>query len=186
VGEGRIALLASTMRWLWTGAFEGGGPQLSLLRQDLRNWNEWPSRRFEEDAAGGPRPRGRRIRSRAARWMMPARRGGRSPVQTRGDGFVAAGTDRARADAGGVPNGPQPGALTRDLFEGDLDTVPRRLARQPRASSWQTIYQWRAAWPGWCGQRGAGIFGAVGPGGVPSVREVRPGRRAAGARLDRG
>jgi len=37
VGEGRIALLASDHAWLWSRGFEGGGPQLELLRR-LAHW----------------------------------------------------------------------------------------------------------------------------------------------------
>ncbi len=37
VGDGRIALLASDQAWLWARGFEGGGPQLELLRR-LAHW----------------------------------------------------------------------------------------------------------------------------------------------------
>ncbi|WP_298260331.1 hypothetical protein [uncultured Litoreibacter sp.] len=37
VGEGRIALLASDQAWLWHRGYEGGGPQLELLRR-LAHW----------------------------------------------------------------------------------------------------------------------------------------------------
>ena len=37
VGEGRIALLASDHAWLWARGYEGGGPQLELLRR-LAHW----------------------------------------------------------------------------------------------------------------------------------------------------
>jgi hypothetical protein len=37
VGEGRIALLTSDQAWLWGRGFEGGGPQLELLRR-LAHW----------------------------------------------------------------------------------------------------------------------------------------------------
>lgn len=37
VGEGRVALLASDHVWLWSRGFEGGGPQLELLRR-LAHW----------------------------------------------------------------------------------------------------------------------------------------------------
>ncbi len=36
-GEGRVALLASDHAWLWSRGFEGGGPQLELLRR-LAHW----------------------------------------------------------------------------------------------------------------------------------------------------
>ncbi|SFR38526.1 hypothetical protein [Litoreibacter janthinus] len=37
VGDGRIALMASDHAWLWHRGFEGGGPQLELLRR-LAHW----------------------------------------------------------------------------------------------------------------------------------------------------
>ncbi|MDE4133178.1 hypothetical protein PXK00_08645 [Phaeobacter sp. QD34_3] len=36
-GEGRVALLASDHAWLWSRGYEGGGPQLELLRR-LAHW----------------------------------------------------------------------------------------------------------------------------------------------------
>ncbi|MEP5009949.1 hypothetical protein, partial [Roseobacter sp.] len=37
VGEGRVALLASDHAWLWARGYQGGGPQLELLRR-LAHW----------------------------------------------------------------------------------------------------------------------------------------------------
>ncbi len=37
IGEGRVALLASDHSWLWDRGYEGGGPQLELLRR-LAHW----------------------------------------------------------------------------------------------------------------------------------------------------
>ena len=37
VGQGRVALLASDHAWLWSRGYEGGGPQLELLRR-LAHW----------------------------------------------------------------------------------------------------------------------------------------------------
>lgn len=37
-GEGRVALLASDQVWLWGRGFEGGGPQLELLRR-IAHWS---------------------------------------------------------------------------------------------------------------------------------------------------
>ncbi len=36
-GEGRVAVLASDQAWLWSRGYEGGGPQLELLRR-LAHW----------------------------------------------------------------------------------------------------------------------------------------------------
>lgn len=37
VGEGRVSLMASDHAWLWSRGYEGGGPQLELLRR-LAHW----------------------------------------------------------------------------------------------------------------------------------------------------
>lgn len=37
VGEGRVAMLASDQAWLWSRGYQGGGPQLDLLRR-LAHW----------------------------------------------------------------------------------------------------------------------------------------------------
>jgi hypothetical protein len=37
VGQGRVALMASDHAWLWSRGYEGGGPQLELLRR-LAHW----------------------------------------------------------------------------------------------------------------------------------------------------
>ncbi|MEM9247501.1 MAG: hypothetical protein AAGB05_02280 [Pseudomonadota bacterium] len=37
VGDGRVALMASDHAWLWSRGYEGGGPQLELLRR-LAHW----------------------------------------------------------------------------------------------------------------------------------------------------
>ncbi|SFG99103.1 hypothetical protein SAMN04488020_105241 [Palleronia marisminoris] len=48
VGEGRVALLGSDHAWLWSRGFEGGGPQLDLLRR-VAHWSmEEPE--LEEEA----------------------------------------------------------------------------------------------------------------------------------------
>ncbi len=56
VGEGRIAMLASDHAWLWSRGYEGGGPQLELLRR-LAHWMMGEPELEEEaltaDSAGG-------------------------------------------------------------------------------------------------------------------------------------
>jgi hypothetical protein len=50
VGQGRVAVLASDQSWLWGKGFEGGGPQLELLRR-LAHWMlKQPE--LEEEALG--------------------------------------------------------------------------------------------------------------------------------------
>ena len=47
-GKGRVALLASDQAWLWDRGFEGGGPQLELLRR-IAHW-EMKEPELEEEA----------------------------------------------------------------------------------------------------------------------------------------
>ena len=47
-GKGRVALLASDEAWLWSRGYEGGGPQLELLRR-LAHW-EMKEPELEEEA----------------------------------------------------------------------------------------------------------------------------------------
>ncbi len=49
-GLGRVALLASDQAWLWSRGFEGGGPQLDLLRR-LAHWM-MKEPELEEEALG--------------------------------------------------------------------------------------------------------------------------------------
>ncbi|MEM6546377.1 MAG: glutamine amidotransferase [Pseudomonadota bacterium] len=48
VGEGRVALLTSDHAWLWNRGFEGGGPQVDLLRRTAHWLMQEPE--LEEDA----------------------------------------------------------------------------------------------------------------------------------------
>jgi len=54
VGQGRIAMLASDQAWLWHRGFEGGGPQLELLRR-LAHWMMKEPELEEEDLSAGAR-----------------------------------------------------------------------------------------------------------------------------------
>lgn len=56
-GEGRIALLASDHAWLWARGFEGGGPQLELLRR-LAHWMMGEPELEEEALNADPVPDG--------------------------------------------------------------------------------------------------------------------------------
>jgi len=60
VGEGRVALLASDHAWLWSRGFEGGGPQLELLRR-LAHWMMKEPELEEEALWAEPNGQGLRI-----------------------------------------------------------------------------------------------------------------------------
>nr|WP_208103419.1 hypothetical protein [Rubellimicrobium sp. CFH 75288] len=57
VGEGRAALIASDHPWLWDRGFEGGGPQLEMLRR-LAHWL-MKEPELEEEALGATAEGGR-------------------------------------------------------------------------------------------------------------------------------
>jgi len=59
VGEGRVALIASDHSWLWDRGYEGGGPQLELLRR-LAHWM-MREPELEEEALWGE-PNGQTMR----------------------------------------------------------------------------------------------------------------------------
>lgn len=63
VGAGRVALLASDHAWLWSRGFEGGGPQLELLRR-LAHWMMKEPELEEETLSGSATPEGLRITRR--------------------------------------------------------------------------------------------------------------------------
>lgn len=59
IGEGRVSLIASDQSWLWDRGFEGGGPQLELLRR-LAHWM-MKEPELEEEALWAE-PTGQRMR----------------------------------------------------------------------------------------------------------------------------
>ncbi len=61
-GAGRIAVLASDQAWLWSRGFEGGGPQLELLRR-LAHWM-MKEPELEEEVLSGAGEGGRIVISR--------------------------------------------------------------------------------------------------------------------------
>ncbi|MGB0497553.1 MAG: hypothetical protein ACPGID_04380 [Rubricella sp.] len=63
-GEGRIAMLASDHAWLWSRGYEGGGPQLELLRR-LAHWLMREPELEEEILTAGTLPDGLRIERRS-------------------------------------------------------------------------------------------------------------------------
>ncbi|MCV2892423.1 hypothetical protein [Lentibacter sp. XHP0401] len=64
VGEGRVALLASDHAWLWARGYEGGGPQLELLRR-LSHWMMKEPELEEEALSAEAIEGGLRIRRRS-------------------------------------------------------------------------------------------------------------------------
>lgn len=174
VGEGRVALLASDHAWLWTRGYEGGGPQADLLRRTAH----WLMREPElEEEALFTRVEGRRVvverRSLAERppsELLATPPEGANDMETRRLSYAEAGPGRWRAvletaDAGlwrfsdgeqaavAAVGPPSPKEFERPVASGEP------LTRIANASGG------RVSWLG---------------DGLPKVRMVAEGRRAAG------
>ncbi len=169
VGEGRVALLASDHAWLWSRGFEGGGPQLELLRR-LAHWM-MKEPELEEEALWAE-PEGQRMR--IIRRTLGDEVG--AVTVTRPDGetenIELSETSPGRFEA--MYDGPQIGLYR--LEEGDETAVVGLGPAAPREFE-QTIAS---------GEPLAETIEAVRGGiprleeGMPDLRDVRPGRPAAG------
>ncbi len=169
VGEGRVALLASDQAWLWNRGYEGGGPQLDLLRR-LAHWMMKEPELEEEtlwaEATGQ--------RMRIVRRTLGDEVGAVTVTRPDGDTLdlpldrVAPGRFEARYD------GPEIGLYR--LKEGEHETVIGLGPAAPREFE-QTIATGDIMEPVIAPTRG-GILALED--GLPRIREVRAGRPAAG------
>ncbi|PIE12448.1 MAG: hypothetical protein CSA70_09875 [Rhodobacterales bacterium] len=169
VGEGRVALLASDHAWLWSRGFEGGGPQAELLRR-LAHWM-MKEPELEEEALWAE-VTGQTLRIRR-----------RSMAREVGEVTITApdGTERSFAL---VPS--EPGVFeTRveapdhglyHLQNGELDAVIGVGPAAPREFV-QTVASATTLAP-LLSQAGGGAVALSD--GMPSLRNVRAGRPAAG------
>jgi len=169
VGEGRVALLASDHAWLWNRGFEGGGPQLELLRR-LAHWMmkepELEEEALSADAEG-------QIMTITRRSLSEEKR---SVEIIRPDGEMV--TLELKEDAPGrfsaTYEGPEMGLYR--LSDGELETVIALGPSAPREFE-ETIAS---------GDKLAAVVGATRGGivalheGMPDIRTVREGRSAAG------
>ncbi|MHC0053518.1 hypothetical protein [Actibacterium sp. D379-3] len=169
VGEGRVALLASDHAWLWNRGFEGGGPQLELLRR-LAHWMmrepELEEEALTATADGQTVTITRRSLSQTAR-----------EVEITGpDGTVTVLplAETAPGRFTGSFEGPEIGLYR--LSDGELDAVVALGPAAPREFE-ETIAS---------GDKLAPVVGATRGGilalerGMPDIRQIRPGRAAAG------
>jgi hypothetical protein len=169
VGEGRVALLASDQAWLWSRGFEGGGPQLDLLRR-LAHWMMKEPELEEEALWAEPTGQTMRIIRRTLE-------DGIGPVKIiRPDGTEDEVTlqegSPGRFEA--LYTGPEIGLYR--LSEGDAEAVVGLGPAAPREFD-ETIASGVALEPAVDGTRG-GIRRLEE--GVPQIREVGEGRPAAG------
>jgi hypothetical protein len=169
VGDGRVALLASDQVWLWGRGYDGGGPQLDLLRR-LAHWM-MKEPELEEEALWAE-PSGlsmRIIRRSLSEEVGPA-------TVTAPDGTetqvpleeVEPGRFEARWTA------PRMGLYR--LAEGEQSAVIALGPAAPREFE-QTIAGGEALETAVAATRG-GIVSMED--GLPTLRDVRPGRPAAG------
>lgn len=169
-GEGRVALLASDQVWLWGRGFEGGGPQLELLRR-IAHWS-MKEPELEEETLLADISHGLQLHL-TRRTMQPTA----GPVQiTLPDGSVQEvpltedGPGRFTADW----TAPEPGLY--QLRDGDLRRVLALGPSAPREFE-QTVAS---------GDQLAPLAEATGGAvmslsdGIPDLRSVPEGRRAHG------
>lgn len=171
-GEGRVALLGSDHAWLWDRGYDGGGPQLELLRR-IAHWS-MKEPELEEEALYAEVDPGNLRLTLVRRTMAETA----DPVQITGpDGAVVAAVVLAETAPGRFTarwTAPGPGLYR--LVQGDLERVVALGPASPREFE-QTIAS------------GAPLAAAVAAanGGVvrieavmPDLRAVRAGRPAAG------
>ena len=169
VGEGRVALIASDHAWLWSRGFEGGGPQLDLLRR-LAHWMMKEPELEEEALWAEPTGQTMRIIRRTLDETIG------TVTVTRPDGTEEEITldevTPGRFEA--LYTGPEIGLYR--LAEGDQDAVVGLGPAAPREFE-QTIASGDLLEPAVDGTRG-GVRRLED--GLPSIRAVGEGRPAAG------
>jgi hypothetical protein len=169
VGEGRVSLLASDHAWLWSRGYEGGGPQLELLRR-LAHWM-MKEPELEEEALT--------VTAEGQQMTVTRRTLGESAndVEITGpDGAVA--TLKLNQDG--------PGRFTADwtapeiglyrLTDGEKDAVIALGPSAPREFE-QTIATGEVLEPVVDARRGGTLRIEE---GAPDLRQIRAGRPAAG------
>ncbi|GAA4227823.1 hypothetical protein GGQ68_004044 [Sagittula marina] len=169
VGEGRVALLASDQAWLWNRGFEGGGPQLELLRR-LAHWM-MKEPELEEEALWAE-PTGQTMR--IIRRSLSGDVGNVTVTGPDGEPVEVPLEEVSPGRFEGTFEGPEIGLYR--LTESDLETVVGLGPSAPREFI-QTIASGEALTPLIDETRG-GVLRLED--GMPSVRNVRPGRPAAG------
>ncbi len=169
VGEGRVAMLASDQAWLWDRGFEGGGPQLELLRR-LAHWMMKEPELEEEalfaDAVGQ--------QMRIARRSLSQDVGAVEIETPNGDTIQIELKETAPGQFEAVFDGPEIGLYR--LKEGEQSTVIGLGPAAPREFV-STVASSQILAPAIDSTRGGNMAVAD---GLPQLRDVRAGRAAAG------
>ncbi|SDE32906.1 hypothetical protein [Limimaricola pyoseonensis] len=169
VGEGRVALLASDQVWLWGRGYDGGGPQLDLLRR-LAHWM-MKEPELEEEALWAE-PSGltmRIVRRSLAEEIGPVTVTGPDGTETE---VPLEEVEPGRFEA--LWRAPQMGLYR--LAEGDESAVIALGPAAPREFE-ETIATPEVVAGAVEATRGGALAMED---GAPALREVRPGRPAAG------
>jgi hypothetical protein len=169
VDEGRIALLASDQAWLWDRGYEGGGPQLELLRR-LAHWM-MKEPELEEEAIWAE-PTGQTMR--IIRRTLEDSAGPVTVTTPSGDEVELPLTEVSPGRFEAIYEGPEIGLYR--LTDGDQSSVIGLGPAAPREFE-QTIATGEMMQPAIDSLRG-GVLPLVD--GIPAIRNVSQGRPAAG------
>ncbi len=169
VEEGRIALLASDQAWLWDRGYEGGGPQLELLRR-LAHWMMKEPELEEEAIFAEPTGQTMRI----IRRTLEETAGPVTVTTPSGDEVEIPLTEVSPGRFEAIYEGPEIGLYR--LADGDQSAVIGLGPAAPREFE-QTIATGEVMQPAIDSLRG-GVLPLVD--GIPAIRNVTAGRPAAG------
>ncbi|WP_299423149.1 hypothetical protein [uncultured Shimia sp.] len=169
VEEGRVALLASDHAWLWARGYEGGGPQLELLRR-LAHWMMGEPELEEEALSAEPSGQTLRIVRRSLEEAV----GPMTITTPSGEAVTLEMRESTPGQFETTYEGPEMGLYR--LAQDDMETVVGLGPAAPREFE-TTIASAEVLSPLLEGTRG-GVLKLED--GVPGVRNVREGRPAAG------
>ncbi|WP_170391307.1 DUF7408 domain-containing protein [Ruegeria arenilitoris] len=169
VGEGRVALLASDHAWLWSRGYEGGGPQLELLRR-LAHWMMKEPELEEEALWAEANGQSMRI----IRQTLNEEVGPVTVTRPNGDTLEVPLRELSPGRFEAQYFGPEIGLYR--LQEGELSSVIGLGPAAPREFE-RTIATAEILEPVMAGMRGGMIRVED---GLPAIRNVRAGRPAAG------
>jgi len=169
VGEGRVALLASDHAWLWSRGYEGGGPQLELLRR-LAHWMMKEPELEEEALWAEANGQSMRI----IRQTLNEEVGPVTVTRPNGETLEVPLREMSPGRFEAQYFGPEIGLYR--LQEGDLTAVIGLGPAAPREFE-RTIATPEILAPAMAAMRGGAIRVED---GLPAIRNVRAGRPAAG------
>ena len=169
VGEGRVALLASDHAWLWSRGYEGGGPQLELLRR-LAHWMMKEPELEEEALWAEANGQSMRI----IRQTLNEEVGPVTVTRPNGESLEVPLREMSPGRFEAQYFGPEIGLYR--LQEGDLSAVIGLGPAAPREFE-RTIATPEILAPAMAAMRGGAIRVED---GLPAIRNVRAGRPAAG------